>query len=371
VRILFIDPTSPSGHKNYNYGLLRNLQQIGEVDIAIRDNYLDLENNAIVGNVVFEIPENFIPENLNKKHKIRWIRFLSRMLGQYRCMTELLKSLHLAEYDLVVFSSVEVIPFMLAIRKASKRVLFVEHGIANLKKEFLKRLAYKYMPPNAELIVMEDYIVDYMKNSIGFSNSVYRVPHPLPPVKVHTSPSLKEVKKRLTIIAPGASNDESFISFIRDNHLSIPNKVRLVLRSNDREFESESLLIYNKKLDEKQYFNNIANSDFTLLPYGTNYNYRTSGVYFESLIYGKPVIVDGRSTLRYYHEKHPNIVLTFDGHRGFLKMLEGIQSKRTEDLEGDFTKALNEYSDERIRASFLSILCNNSCEETVLNQFPQ
>lgn len=39
MKILFIDLMSPMGHKNYNYGILRALTDLCQVDVLVRKDF--------------------------------------------------------------------------------------------------------------------------------------------------------------------------------------------------------------------------------------------------------------------------------------------------------------------------------------------
>lgn len=124
--------------------------------------------------------------------------------------------------------------------------------------------------------------------------------------------------KKKIIFAPGFSNEESFIEYLINNKSLIPEGFKIVLRSRKRNAIFDNLVVYNSRITDKEYYGTMINSSYILLPYEETYNYKTSGVFFESAHFNKPLLLNSNNTLKNYNDTYPGIIKLYDGFEDFL-----------------------------------------------------
>lgn len=350
MQILYIDFLSPVGHKNYNFSILDNFLELNvKIDAVFKKGYLDEYKNKNNLNKIINIPSKFFPSNHYLNDGFIY-KFFYR-LNLYREMKWLNNLIKDKDYDLVFFSSIEIISFCLNSYNINTRCIFVDHAIGETEDSKIKRFFWKNINSKIESIVMEDYIKKYLENDLGVKNEVWVLPHPLPLID-----SIKQNKKEEDIIfGPSGSNDENFISFLINNYNS-NNKYKIIMKSKETEYESNNLLIYNKRISQEKYYDIMSKSKIIILPYRDNYNYRVSGVFFEAAKLKKHILIHSNNTLKYYETKFPQIVSVFNSFENFLELLNEINPKNENE---DFSEVLKAHSKANIKNKLKKIIQNN------------
>ncbi|MFF2018634.1 hypothetical protein [Paenibacillus sp. NPDC058177] len=361
MKILFIDLMSPMGHKNYNYGILKALSKHGVIDVILRRDFLDFENNGINVNEMIFIPDNYIPEILINKYKnLRFFKIGYR-INQIKCLKWIKDKIDLNKYDLVFFSSVDIISFSLVSRFLKCRCVFVDHAISDIDYSYLKRKAWTLLNENLEIIVLEPYIEDYLREEIGVKNKIWTLPHPLPNIKeIDSFQQNPKNEKRKVIFAPSLSNNEEFIEELIEKSGFIPDDVYIVIKSKKNSLESKNIKVYNSRISDEEYYHLMHTCDFMLLAYDNKYNYKTSGIFFESAKLKKPIILSANNTLMFYKNKYSGIINEFNEFIDFLDVLNHLDEiNEIQKKNEDFGKVLFDYSDEVISNKIFEILMNN------------
>ncbi|MEK4293551.1 hypothetical protein [Paenibacillus sp. FSL R5-0914] len=358
MRILFIDLMSPIGHKNYNYGILRALGEFDEVDLLIRENYLDLHDKHLNINDISYIPDKYIPEMIISEYNNLALFKIGYRIRQFQCLKWIKKNFKLEKYDLIFFSSVDIISFSIATRFLKQRCVFVDHAISDINYSLLKRIAWKNLSKKLELIVLEPYIKEYMINEVGIRNKVWIIPHPLPKIQVKKNfDSLKDESK--IIFAPSLSNDENFIRSIINCHEEIPENTKIIFKSKHFEVKLKKIEVYNSRITDEEYFDTMAKSSYILLPYDDKYNFKTSGILFEAAEMNLPILLQTNNTLKYYADSYPDKIVTFNNVKDLLEIL----NRDEENIKFTFVsheKLLFDYSDKVISENINRIIKNLS-----------
>lgn len=358
MKILFVDLMSPLGHKNYNYGILRPLCESNDVELLIRKNFLNTKEQGIKVKKTHFIPDKYIPELMKKNYKnINAFKFMYR-LQQYRLVKWIYRNFEIESFDVVLFSSVDIISFSLAMKQNRTRVLFVDHGISDIGKSRVKKFFWNRLDLALELIVLEPYIKKYMEEKVRIKNKIWVVPHPLPSIEFEKYRKNNSNNKKL-IFAPGLGNDEGFINYLITNYQNIPENYEIIIRSRKQSVKCGNLTVYEKRIDDDEYYGNFLKSEYVLLPYTDHYNYKTSGVFFEAVYIKKPILLRNNNTLKYYNKMFPGIITTFDKYDDFFQLIN--QYDRTEGINEDvFEESLEYYSYISIREKLNRILENNN-----------
>ena len=262
------------------------------------------------------------------------------------------------QYDVIIWAYIDEIVFSIMCRNSANRVLFMDHLIGEISNSKVKKIFFQGIKKSYEYIAFEDYIKDFVKG-IDKNRTVWVVKHPLPVI-----PELGEKKNNLdtenknVIFAPALSNDEEFIDYLIKNAEKIPKKIKIIIRSTEKEYFSSNLEVYKNRISDEKYYTSIRDSVAVLIHYGENYNYRTSGVLYEAVQMRKPVILFCGNTLDNYYKLYPNIIRAFYSNNEFMQSVDRwIKDLETVNCK-DFDKILSDYSDNDIRHS-LDVMFNH------------
>lgn len=359
MKILYVDPISPKGHKNFNYGLLRCLTSINniDVDVLIRKNYIDFDGKNISVNKVEYINEKHIPENVLKNSKNLMEYRVKMRWNQYIFLKGLFHSIKDKDYDLILFTCIDLVSFSIASYHIKQRCVFIDHGISDLPESNFKKFFWKNINSKFEAVLMEEYVEKYVKNIIKAKNKTWLIHHTLPVIETNILDNYTNFTDKYIIYAPGESNDEKFIEDLIKISSYIPDTFKIIIKSKKTTFDSDTLFVYNRRLNDIEYFGLMDKSTYVLLPYESNYNYKTSGVFFEAVFFNKPVMLHANNTLVYYKEKFPNIIECFNDLKNMLELLHNTVIKKVNKEE--FVNISYEYSDEKIKEQIQNMLMNN------------
>lgn len=351
MKVLYVDITSPIGHKNYNYKILSLLSELAEIDVAFKKDYLQKFNVDYV-NKIYDIPDKFFSENLQEKKSSKLYKLIYRyyIFKSMQWVNSIIKQ---GNYDIVFFSSIEVISFSLGALKPKTRYCFVDHAIADLDRNKVKQFFWKHINHKIDAIVMENYIGDFLKDKLKIKNNIWILKHPLPKIEYNECLQTKKDKMAKYIFAPSGSNDEKFVQYLIDNDNLIPN-FKIVIKSKNINYKSDKLHVFNNRISDDEYYNLMLNCSFILLPYDDSYNYRVSGVFFEAIEFGKLVLLNANNSLSYYVEKYPNTVFGYNGYENFMNLLEKMKELTANNNE--ICKIKEEYSDSVLQSQLKSII---------------
>lgn len=351
MKVLYVDITSPVGHVNYNYRLLSILSELCEIDVVFKENYLcELYSRNKKINKRYNIPREYFPEHVAKRHKNKIMYKIAYRYNLYKSMKDIERLVTCNNYDLIFFSSIEVISFCLSTFRPKARYVFVDHAITAIDKNRTKKFFWKLINNNIEVVAMEQYIKDFLENKVKINNKVWLVKHPLP--EIYTQRIDNKQKDRNIIFAPSGSNDEKFIEFLISNDKFI-KKYKIIIKSNLQQFTGENLEVFNTRIEYDEYYRLMKSCDYVLLPYENNYNYRVSGVFYEAVVLNKLCLINGNNTLKYYVERYPTIVTQFNGYDDFINLLSKL--KPCNNII-NFNLVKNDYSDNNLKLQLKRIL---------------
>lgn len=351
IRVLFIDLLCPSGHKDINRYLIKtmnSIKNIDEIDLVGKDNYFN-ENDFI-------LPDNFFVSNnkfdfrVKNILKIKWI----------------FNNIELKKYDIIFISSYETISFSIAWRKKTNaRILIFNHNnIDALKNSKIKKVFFKLINNQVEHIVYEDFIKKYIK-SLNTKNKVWVNHHPIDFKKnENIDTNIDESDNKVLIYAPSSSNDDNFISKLINyqERLNILNdNVKFIIKSNDIDFEDNQLKVISKRVNYDKYISNFKKADFISLLFNEDFEYRVSGVFFDSLVFKKKILFKRNKFANYYINKYPKLGYEFKGVKDFISIINNLSIEKETNMtvnEKVFKKIHIDYSQKTIKNELCNILFN-------------
>ncbi|WKV08010.1 hypothetical protein Q2T46_10690 [Thermoanaerobacterium sp. CMT5567-10] len=336
MKILYVDLLSPSGHIGLNKILVKTLSNLVDLDIVWRNNYINIDELKDVNdrNInVYYIPEKLYKESVSK---------ISYRLNNVKIIKWLLRNFDINKYNLVFISSYETISFSMAWpRKLKTRTVILNHNNLDELQNKVKYLFFKLIPRHIEHIVFEEYMKDYLKESIKIDNKIWVMHHPISFDKYHDAKRFgllgKEKDKCDIIFAPSGSNDELFIKNLINNQLVYKylsqTNWRLIIKSKEITYEDNYLKIFSNYLDYKEYLYYFVNAKYILFPYVQNFNYRISGVLFDAIAFKKKIIASSNKIFKYFLNKYKDLGFIFNNLNEFNSLInilhkdKGIMSK--------------------------------------------
>lgn len=352
-KVIYIDTASFNGHKQFNKNNINVLGRICNLDVFFRKDYLDYSSLFIQN--VFESSLNCFPNYI--KYKTRIGHFLKSFFGQLKILKEVLRIVKRNNYDVVIFSWVDIFPFWLKTKSLKNKIYFYEHGLYYTQNHKYTHFFWRHLNKNVCPIILEDYFSKYIRDVLKCKNKQYLIRHPLGKIDERSCLAEKS-KSNILFFGPSQSNDYHFIRELYDYRNQIPKEVFIVVKG-DFEYQSPNLLIYKDVLSREDYDSYMCNSSYILIPYSPNYNYRTSGVIFEGVACKKKIILLKGNTLQYLANKYRNLFILVDNIESLVKCLIELKddnSKCNSFFDKDLEVFLNDYSDESLSNSFGDLL---------------
>ena len=347
MRILIADPISFVGHLDYNFGLYRALSISNECSL-ITNKYTkaELEKKGVPSDAFLATYSDEISmKSFAQKYRYKLayhLKFRQELLKVYKLINSYAEA-----YDVVLLTSIEVYSFFFFSGRLKKPYIVMDHAIGDVDSKRFYRLMWKLISSRVGLIVFEDYIKK-MVNARLPKRKVSVLKHPLSKWNVNDSNS-KDYQDEILIFCPSASNDPSFIEQLENE--KIPDGLKIVVKiSKESNVNKNGLKEYSNRITEEEYINYYVKSEFILIPYRSNYNYRYSGVLLEAIQLNKKVLVLDNNTLRNYETIFPNNVYLFSTLEEMYSIVKEKQGIPTSECD------LSEYEDDAINERFLRII---------------
>ncbi len=356
-RILYVDLLSPAGHKNLNTTLIRIFAEMGNLDVALREGYIDLSDIKNSVHWFYEIPSQYFNSST---------KYMTRKMSVSR-IKWLLQRVDINSYDLIFIAGYETLSFAYAWpAKANVRVAILNHNNLDELTNWVKRFFFKRIPKYIEHVVFEDYMKEYLLKKIGISNKVWVINHPVAFDKVTDYTKMfglsKPAKKELRLIfAPSNSNDEKFVTNLIDwqkKEKFLDNTFfSLVVKSKAQEYRDDRLLVVSSQFSYEDYLRYMAEASYVLLPYSKRFSYRVSGVFFDAMAFRKKVIASSTKFFRNFAKRYPCVSFIFENFAEFKQLVLKL-SRSTEDANNAdcFDRVHLNYSLERLRERLKNVI---------------
>ncbi|WP_339066526.1 hypothetical protein [Fusobacterium animalis] len=344
-KILLIDQLGPEGHINYDKFWIKALANLKiEYTFVGKKNFLD--KLGIPDNIKkLEIPENYCK---NTEHK----NIIIREYALFKILNYVKRALNLKYYDKIIFLSFENFSLFFSFNFHKNNVYAILHN--NLRRvnnsKVLKVL--KYLSKKINLISL-DYYIQKGLNSIGINTKV--IIHPLVKISESIDP---EKNDKIVLFSPSiSSTDKTFINDVINDKgiLKIleEKNIEIIFRSKNTNYNSNNIKVISEYLSENKYRKLLKESDYLLLPYEKNFNYRISGVLLEGISLNKKMIIPKYNDLKYFLSFNKESILGFFDLNDFKSLLEKLD-KNINMVNYEEIKKI--YSDENMEKDIINIL---------------
>lgn len=313
--ILAIEPVGFNGHKNFNSTILRCLSDIGNVTFAAPKGYLE---SCTVDSRI-DIPIKFFRSQT--KLGSRW--------NSIRVLDYVIKNSRLDDFDAIVFLAYETFSLSLRWPKEKEVFLFEHNNIDNIQIRSLNKFFYRHLPPKTVHLTFLKNAAHHIRDTYG--RKVFCIPHPYYRKDVSDSG-----------LSPDNLAEHCFMSrkIIFSPSGSTPRIIHEQLKSFVSTSNSEYYLICKGNPAQKTWdwevcpffenYNEIM-STCCMVFVGSQFHYRVSGVAYEALSYGKPLVYLDCSFARELHSEYPHMVFVIDDVNGIA------------DIAIDAPRIINEY----------------------------
>lgn len=342
-KLLFIEPVSFPTHYNYNVGILRNIPINTNIDICAAEGYVS--RDVIAYNKYFCIPKKLIYKfDSNDNHPQIRLR-----MCLFKTFKWIKKNIEFDDYDVILFAYTEAITFRLTMNHIKQKTIFIDHEIGSTISSKIKLLFFKQINHRYVFWAFEDYIKDYLKEIVEIKNSIVVVRHPLPDIHNLNTKYICKERKQVVLFAPANSNNESFVKDLYENRDMINDSMQIIIKNKTTDYKDSKTIFFKDRLMDVEYKEKMSSCDAVLINYGSNYNFRTSGVFFEAVKYRKPIIMCTDNSMKYYAKTYKEIVFPFFDINDFIdKQSDICDFVDNVDLL-DFNGVISDYSDETIK----------------------
>ena len=264
--------------------------------------------------------------------------------------------------DLVFFLGHDVLVFGLgSLLCSGLNVCVVHHVHVDELRHPVKRASFGLYKNRVSHVVFADHIREYLVDVVGVSaDRVHVVPHPA--YDYHTSDHRVDDESGVrTYVGFSSSNDDQWISELvaADTRSGIleRHRCRLVLKSRALEHQSTSLRVFSGLMVRSEYDRAFATAAGVVIPLGSHFEHRISGVMIDALSYGKPVIGTNVVSLRHYSHRYPGIVTVCDTATG---LLDAIANQPTVFGHEAFARFRLDHSVARVSAGLLPLFAGRA-----------
>lgn len=334
LRVLAIEPIG--SHKSFNNIFLRSFRAIGHVTLVAPQGYL--ESCRVDARI--DIPAPL----LRHKTKVgaRW--------SAIRVLHFIQRNICLKDYDIIVFLAYETISFFISWPRSRKVFLFEHNNIDNASDSWVKMFFYRHLLSKVTHLTFQKHIAQHIGDICGRR----AVCIPLPCCRADVSDfgvlekkntMSKSFGKRKIVFSPSSSTPQSiqdelkkFVTREKDVYYAIC-KGKSIERSDAWEVQP----FFEK-------FENLLSS-CDIVFFGAHFDYRVSGVAYEALSYGKPLVLLNCSFARELHDEYPHMVF-------IIKEMADIQriEINQEQIEKEQKKFLSEHSFDTVSSRIKSAL---------------
>lgn len=337
IRILAIDPVGFHGHKNLNLFFLRCLGEIGDVTFVAPSGYLKSWGSGSR----IDIPE---PLLLHKsKLGARW--------SAIRVLNYLLNNICLEDYDIILFLAYETISFSLRWPKSIAVYVFDHNNIDNAVGSWIKTFFYRRISSNVVHLSFLDNISQYIRDTCGRKS--YTIPHPyyrpnIDDFSDERNNKLSSLTDRKIIFSPSGSTSKLAQESLKNFVTGSKSRFYAICKGSPAEKEDNwEVSPFFENYDEL-----MQACDFVFV--GSCFDFRVSGVVYEALSYGKPILLLDCLFARQLQVDYHHLVFIVND----LDEISTLQPNQTK-LYDDYCRFLVEHSFDVISARIAQLFRQN------------
>jgi len=295
MKILAVDPLSCRGHMNFNSSILRALKGLGKVTLATFSDF----------HPFFETDDRIVLPGQTPRYRSK----LACRIHQGALLRQIGRNFHRGRWDCCVFLSYEVCSLLACWPRRGKTLVF-NHNVNSVADSRLKGLCYRCLSRNVVHLTLAEHIAAYVRERFGVQARA--VPHPCHPLAY--APGFHPPKNvaagrsdgshtRKQIFAPSGANDPALLEAIIAH---VQRGSSLHLTAKGRTERQGAHFEVRRRFDD--YIERMAQCDVVLIGSGENHRYRVSGVAYDALTLGKPVVYFDCLHARSLLATHPQTV---------------------------------------------------------------
>lgn len=295
MKLLLLDYISYKGHQNFNKIHVDALLTLGHELILVgrRGQFDNIEANDNISKL--EMPECFF-----KEYPMPTVSFRLQGIAAFLWLkTKIIWS----DYDAVIILTYDILS--LFVFHINQRTFLINHN--NVPQLWSKvKLAFtKNLPKNYIHIALNQEMEQRLKELLP-ERKVYHIPHGIcPPAKDILRPNFIKEGARFIFCPVNRNYEVTFVKRIfEDKELSTflgQRGYKLYVKENigiDGALENIESIPSNLGYAEYNYM--IQNAMAVLLPYGSQFKYRCSGIFFECVARQTPVICTNLDAMKIY-----------------------------------------------------------------------
>lgn len=294
MKILVIDYLSYKEHRNFNRIHIDVLIQLGHSLCLVgkKGQFDEYRNDKSV--ISIETVPNDADGRLNEIANLLWIK----------------KNYNVSEFDLMVILTYDILSFF--VYRISRPTILINHNnvsqLDNGIKGNTKLLLTKTLPKNYIHVCLNEEMQQQLVSLLP-NRKIFHIPHGL----ISTSKQLKcpdfvREGERYLFCPINRNFDVGFVkdilfsmSFI--NALKSMNMTLYIKEKLAPNIQSDHIVKVSDTLTIEEYNYMIANAYAVLLPYGKNFRYRCSGIFFECVAQNIAILATDISAMRIYKDK--------------------------------------------------------------------
>lgn len=295
MKLLLVDYISYPGHRNFNKIHIESLLELGhEIHlVGRRGQFDDIENNNNIS--ISQIPDCFF-------NSLPFYAVTFRLQG-IAALLWVKKHIQISSYDAIIVLTYDILS-VIAFR-SKKPVILINHNNVSQLWSKIKLFITRKLPDNYIHVTLNQDMEARLKELFP-DKRVYHVPHGI------CAPSEKLIKPTICseddkfLFCPinrnfdrqfvkGLFENSSFVNYLREHNLRLFVKEQLGVCNCD--------VIINapKSMIVEQYNYMIQKAVAVILPYGENFKYRCSGIFFECVARHTPIIATQLNAMAIYN----------------------------------------------------------------------
>ena len=318
MNILVIDYLSPEGHKNFDQIHIKALLELGHnLHLVGKQNqFIAFENRG--GIKITSFPKGVF-------NPLPFKPLSERVLGVIRLIW-LFCHIEVKKYDAIILLSYDILslfPF-----KLKKKLFLVNHNnVSQIYDSRFKLFLTKHLPSYYVHIALSETMKNGLKALLPQKIVVY-VPHGYAEkIAKEERPAFINEGKRFIFCPVNSNYDKELLSmvlnsgkvsgFLREENIELYVKKNVELRN-----ESDSIYRITSYLSLEEYNYMLKKAMAVILPYGKQFKYRCSGIFFECIANGTPIMATNIPDIKAYSD---NARIAFFGDdKSFVEALSNL-----------------------------------------------
>lgn len=321
MKILAIDYITLLGHRNFNNIHLESLLRQGHTVTYIgRKEALSVEEQP------GRINHIYLPDWVYLKKNLSHL-YLRRNLIEIEILFWIKKNINFEEYDRIIFLAYNVRSILFFRTKVD--VYLINHSNVSKLDNKIDFLLTKLISKRYVHVALNENIVKRMKELLPKRKIVY-VPHGLITVPQEEKRPVFINEGEEYIFCPVNSNyDKELLKKVFNSKLFIEfikqSGIQLYVKDKSLFFENGGVNVLRQRPSIEEYNYMLNHARAIILPYGKDFRYRCSGIFFECIAFDTPVITTSIQDMLIFM----NITNTFccDDIKDFINSIKKIKNK--------------------------------------------